>query len=71
MNIKHYKKIVYKIILHNNLIRYDIDKYNIVLEYLSYMPFDLMELEDFEDFVNDFDYDISRIQEVLKIFKRY
>ena len=71
MNIKHYKKIVYKIILHNNLIIYDIDKYNIVLEYLSYMPFDLMELEDFEDFVNDFDYDISRIQEVLKIFKRY
>jgi hypothetical protein len=71
MNIKHYKKIVYKIILHNNLIRYDIDKYNIVLEYLSYMPFDLMELEDFEDFVNDFDYDISRIQEVLKIFKQY
>lgn len=71
MNIKHYKKIVYKIILHNNLIKYDIDKYNIVLEYLSYMPFDLMELEDFEDFVNDFDYDISRIQEVLKIFKRY
>lgn len=71
MNIKHYKKIVYKNILHNNLIRDDIDKYNIVLEYLSYMPFDLMELEDFEDFVNDFDYDISRIQEVLKIFKRY
>jgi hypothetical protein len=71
MNINHYKKIVYKIILHNNLIRYDIDKYNIVLEYLSYMPFDLMELEDFEDFVNDFDYDISRIQEVLKIFKQY
>jgi hypothetical protein len=35
------------------------------------MPFDLMELEDFEDFVNDFDYDISRIQEVLKIFKQY
>jgi hypothetical protein len=71
MNIKHYKKIVYKIILHNNLIKDDIDKYNIVLEYLSYMPFDLMELEDFDDFVNDFDYDISRIQEVLKIFKRY
>jgi hypothetical protein len=35
------------------------------------MPFDLMELEDFEDFVNDFDYDIYRIQEVLKIFNRY
>lgn len=71
MNINHYKKIVYKIILHNNLIRNNVDKYNIVLEYLSHMPFDLMELEDFEDFVNDFDYDISRIQEVLKIFKRY
>jgi hypothetical protein len=71
MNINFYKKIVYKLILNHITIRDNIYNYNIVLEYLSYMPFDLMELEDFEDFVNDFDYDISRIQEVLKIFKRY
>jgi hypothetical protein len=66
-----YIKNTYKLILNNVLIRDNIDNYNIILEYLSYIPFDLMNLNDYDEFIKEFDYDIERIKDVINIFKQY
>jgi hypothetical protein len=66
-----YQDIAFNIIInHNNITNIAINRI-IIMEYLTYIPFDIMELEDCEEFIEDLDYDINSIKTILNIFKSF
>jgi hypothetical protein len=61
--------IAFKIIInHKNIDNIEANRI-IITEYLSFIPFDIMELEDCEEFIEDLDYNINSIKTILNIFK--
>jgi hypothetical protein len=66
-----YQEIAFNIIInHKNIHDIAINR-RIILEYLTYIPFDIMELEDCEEFIEDLDYNINSIKTILEIFKSF
>lgn len=66
-----YQDIAYNIIINHKCIHNIETNRIIITEYLTYIPFEIMELEDCEEFINDLDYNINSIKNILNIFKSF
>jgi hypothetical protein len=64
-----HQDIAFKIIINHKNIDNIAANRIIITEYLSFIPFDIMELEDCEEFIEDLDYNINSIKTILNIFK--
>lgn len=65
------QEIIYNIISSYEYINNTLDNKLIILEYLSHIPFDIMNLDDHLEFINEFDYNIDTIKDKLSIFNKY
>jgi hypothetical protein len=60
---------IYNIIINQKNLENSLENYQLIMEYLSYMPFNLMNLQDLYEFIYDFD--IEDIKQIIFIFNKY
>ena len=60
---------IYNIIINQKNLENNLENYQLIMEYLSYMPFNLMDLQDLYEFIYDFD--IEDIKQIIFIFNKY
>ena len=60
---------IYNIIINQKNLKNSLENYQIIMEYLSYIPFNIMTLQDFYEFIYDFD--IEDIKQIIFIFNKY
>ena len=60
---------IYNIIINQKNLKNSLENYQIIMEYLSYIPFNIMTLQDFYEFIYDFD--IKDIKQIIFIFNKY
>jgi hypothetical protein len=60
---------IYNIIINQKNLENSLENYQLIMEYLSYMPFNLMDLQDLYEFIYDFD--IEDIKQIIFIFNKY
>lgn len=60
---------IYNIIINQKNLENNLENYQLIMEYLSYMPFNLMDLQDLYEFIYDFD--IKDIKQIIFIFNKY
>jgi hypothetical protein len=60
---------IYNIIINQKNLENSLENYQLIMEYLSYMHFNLMNLQDLYEFIYDFD--IEDIKQIIFIFNKY